>query len=79
MGPRVGLDDYYRDSNSGPSAIQPVASRHTDSFAINKDTEKRCRYSGQKLSWDSTPLYVESHENIWLRCSNPGQKLHSKR
>jgi hypothetical protein len=35
--PRTGLDDVekrkfltYRDSNSDPSAVQPVASRYTD-------------------------------------------------
>jgi hypothetical protein len=37
MGPRTGLDDVerensstYRDSNSDPSAVQPVARRYTD-------------------------------------------------
>jgi hypothetical protein len=37
VGPRTGLDDVekrnsrpYRDSNSDPSAVQPVASRYTD-------------------------------------------------
>jgi hypothetical protein len=39
-GPKVGLDDVekrqflpYRDSNSDPSFIQPLASRYTD-YAI---------------------------------------------
>jgi hypothetical protein len=37
MGPRTGLDDVksgksgpYRNSNSDPSTVQPVASRYTD-------------------------------------------------
>jgi hypothetical protein len=39
VGPRAGLDDVekilapYRDSNSDPLVVQPVASRYTD-YAI---------------------------------------------
>jgi hypothetical protein len=41
MGPRAGLDDVekrrflpHRDSNSDPFAVQPVASRYTDSAIL---------------------------------------------
>jgi hypothetical protein len=38
--PKTGLDDMessYRDSNSEPSAVQPVASRYTDCAIPNQD------------------------------------------
>jgi hypothetical protein len=47
MGPRTGLDDVKRarilllqDSNSDPSAVQPVGSRYTDCVipALEKGT-----------------------------------------
>jgi hypothetical protein len=56
---RTGMDDVeggkscpYRDSNSDPSAVQPVASRYTDSAIAmdRRDIKKNINETGWKKS-----------------------------
>jgi hypothetical protein len=77
VGPRAGLDEMergnslsYRDSNSDPSVVQPVASRYTDcvipalkqiNTAVNCRTTNNTSASPLKIEWKLSSFLTELH------------------
>jgi hypothetical protein len=77
VGPRAGLDDVekekildpYQESNSDPSAVQPVASCYTD-CAINNRTILENVYTRVNECWLNSGGNIVNCNGMSSTCSN---------